>query len=195
MRATLHNRLVDRRAELLAPFGAMRRSMVGAGRACVAALLVVTGAVALDGCMGPRPPVASMADYQRLGSRTFAGHTHDEVGAAVVVALRVIGYEVVAATPRIRTAPRTIAVGAVARGYVAQSVVESLSWDVELQDSPQGPVVHAMLHYLMNGEEQQAFLGPVEAQYAQFYREVASNLPTAQGATLPPSTSGAVTIH
>jgi hypothetical protein len=61
------------------------------------------------GSAGQSKPVATPADFERLGTRHHPDRGHDEVVAAGVTALKLLGYKVVTTDPRIRTALRDVA--------------------------------------------------------------------------------------
>lgn len=112
-------------------------------RAVLAAslLTVATAASVLTGCT---PRVASAAELDQLGTRSYARSVAD-VRGAVVTALKLQGYEVVTTTPRIRTAPKPIAVHAIGGGGRAVGFEETMAWDVDVTGTPSGASVHAQL--------------------------------------------------
>src|SRR5437763_2043035 len=89
-----------------------------------------------SGCGGmfASKPVATPADFERLGTRHYPDRSHEEVSAAVVTALRLLGYDVVTTDPRIRTAPKNVAVTAngtyTETSGTTQSFTEAVAWDI-----------------------------------------------------------------
>jgi hypothetical protein len=71
-------------------------------------LLVLTIGAAVPGCafMGPQKRVATPAELEQFGSRTYPGYDSKAVQLAAVTALKVQGYEIVTEEPRIRTSPK-----------------------------------------------------------------------------------------
>jgi hypothetical protein len=80
------------------------------------------------------------------------GHRPTDVQRAIVTALKLQGYTVVTGSPRVRTAPKPIALHAVARGGRAFGFEETMAWDIEVQPSQGGSIVRANLRGEMNGQ-------------------------------------------
>lgn len=157
-------------------------------RAMMATVLSAGGAFTLDACMTRRPPLTE-ATFRRLSTRSYPGRTREQVVQAAAVALRLNGYDVVTLTPRIRTAPKTINVAAVANGYTAQTLVEAIAWAVDVQEGPQGTAVNATPQYTVNGQDSAMFEDAAVRHFELFYRELESNLPAAAPGT--PGAEGA----
>lgn len=112
-------------------------------RAVLAASLL-TVAIASSFVSGCTPRVASAAELDRLGTRSYA-RSVSEVRGAVITSLKLQGYEVVTATPRVRTAPKPIALHAVGGGGQAVGFTETMAWDIDVTAAPSGATVHAQL--------------------------------------------------
>ena len=148
---------------------------------------VVLGAMLLGGCRHhraagdqPRSPksVATAADLERLGTRHYTERSADEVSAAAVGALKLLGYEVVMTSPRIRTAPRDVGATAVRGNTTAQLYVEAVAWDVDVRADPQGVTLVAMPRATVNGEPMtQVYIGWAEKNYGQLMQEIDASLP------------------
>src|SRR6185369_6224229 len=103
---------------------------------------VVVSAMLL-GCFaaGPKKRVATPAELDQFGTRTYAGYDKAAVQQAAVTALKVQGYEVVTTEPRIRTSPKLVHVSTQAQysDYAgsSQSFAEMVAWDIDVNDGQQ----------------------------------------------------------
>jgi hypothetical protein len=144
-----------------------------AGGLALAALVV--------GC-GMSKPVATPADFERLGTRHYADRGHDEVSAASVTALKILGYEIVTTDPRIRTAPKDVATTASgsSSGYSAsaQSFTEAVAWDIDVQPEGSGTLLRATPRATVNGEPMpQVYEDWAERNFGTLMKEIDSSLP------------------
>ncbi len=141
----------------------------------------------LTACDPPRPPIASPADLQRLGSRYYGGYSREAGLHAAVTALRILGYEIVTTDPRIRTAPKPLSVTAVGNRYSAHTVMESVAWEIDVQEGGGRVVFNATWHLYFNGTESQNFyLEMAEGAYNQLYSEIERNFPSTTTPPTPP---------
>ena len=143
------------------------------------AAMVVVGALfgaSAIACAGPK--VATPADLQRMGTKNYPGHTREELVQATTTALKVLGYEIVTADPRIRTSPKAVATTA-AGGYgTAQTYTEAVAWDIDVQADGQGANVHAECSASVNGQPMdQVFVKWAEPNFKQLFKEIDSNMP------------------
>jgi hypothetical protein len=76
------------------------------------ALAVCATAVSCAALMGPQKRVATPAELDQLGTRTYPGYSKADVEQAALTALKVQGYEIVTTVPRIRTSPKLVHVSA-----------------------------------------------------------------------------------
>lgn len=148
--------------------------------------------LALSSCATtPTRAVATPANIQLLGDRTIPQRSPDEVRQAAVTALRLMGFEIVTVTPRIRTNQRVAGVTAVASAYQAQAFAETIAWEVGVDATPSAAAVTARLHHYVNGmESPEIWVDTAEQYYNQLYREIRSNLP-APGSAPSPATAPA----
>jgi hypothetical protein len=122
--------------------------------------------------------VATAADLERLGTRHYQDRSTEEVSAAAIAALRLLGYQVVMSEPRIRTAPRDVGTTAVRGNTTAALYTESVAWDVDVRADQQGVTLVAMPRATVNGEPMtQVYIGWAEKNYSQLMREIDASLP------------------
>jgi hypothetical protein len=138
--------------------------------------------VGCAGLMGPQKRVATPAELDQLGTRTYPGYGKDDVQQAVIIALKVQGYEVVTAEPRIRTSPKLVHVSA-ASTYTetsgsSRSFAESVAWDIDVKDGQPGASVHAVPRASVNGVPmEQMYYDYAERTFGEFMKEIDSSLP------------------
>ncbi len=147
-------------------------------RGICAAMLVASSllGVATVGCMGPK--VATAADLKRLGTKAYPGHTREEVMQSTVTALKILGYEVVTADPRIRTSPKAVSTMAAGSAYSATTYTEAVAWDIDVQSDAQGASVLAECRASLNGQPmEQVYLKWAEPNFKQLFKEIDANMP------------------
>jgi hypothetical protein len=92
--------------------------------------------------------VATPAELDQMGTRTYPGYSKDDVVKAAVTALKVQGYEIVTTDPRIRTSPKLVAVTSKASysqtSGSAQTYGQSVAWDIDVNEAPAGTTLHAV---------------------------------------------------
>jgi len=130
----------------------------------------------------PLKPVATPADFERLGTRHYPDRGHDEVATAAVTALKLLGYEVVTTDPRIRTAPRDVATTTAATygEYAgrANSFTEAVAWDIDVTPEGSGTMLRATPPATVNGEPMpQVYQDWAERNFGQLMKEIDGNLP------------------
>jgi hypothetical protein len=130
----------------------------------------------------PLKPVATPADFERLGTRHYPDRGHDEVATAAVTALKLLGYEVVTTDPRIRTAPRDVATTTAATygEYAgrANSFTEAVAWDIDVTPEGSGTMLRATPRATVNGEPMpQVYQDWAERNFGQLMKEIDGNLP------------------
>jgi hypothetical protein len=144
--------------------------------------MVLAGAWSAGCASSPPRPVATPADFDRLGTRHYPDRGHDEVVTAVVTALKLLGYEVVTTDPRIRTAPRDVATTTSASytDYTgsAKSYTEAVAWDIEVTPEGSGTMFRATPRATLNGEPMpQVYEDWAERNFGQLMKEIDGNLP------------------
>jgi len=147
----------------------------------VVALLLAAWSGGCGGMFASKP-VATPADFERLGTRHYPDRGHDEVSAAVVTALKLLGYDVVTTDPRIRTAPKNVAVTAngtyTETSGTTQSFTEAVAWDVDVQPEGSGTMLRATPRATVNGEPMtQVWEDWAERNFGALMKEIDTNLP------------------
>lgn len=97
--------------------------------------------VMLTGCRVVTPE--ELANFE---NHAYPDRSQAQVFAAAVTGLKSIGYEVVLADKaafRIKTAPKTVAVQAVAGSNMAVAVSDTIAWTVDVLTTPGGASMHA----------------------------------------------------
>ena len=137
-----------------------------------------------SGCGGmfASKPVATPADFERLGTRHYPDRSHDEVSAAAVTALKLLGYDVVTTDPRIRTAPKNVATTAsgtyTETSGTAQSFTEAVAWDIDILPEGPGTMLRATPRATVNGEPMtQVWEDWAERNFGALMKEIDTNLP------------------
>lgn len=153
----------------------MGRSLVFAFTVVVA----VASATPLSGCyVGP---TMTPAEVKAAGTRSLPGHHKAEVVKATSLALRSLGYQVIAEdgnAGRVKTAPKPMVIHAVGGGGYATAVTSEIAWDVEIEGEAGGARVRAMPRAISAG---QIYEGNWDAAYAtkaidNVYSEIQANL-------------------
>jgi hypothetical protein len=143
---------------------------------------IVVCATACAGLMGPPKRVATPAELDQLGTKTYPGYGKDDIQQAVMTALKVQGYEVVTTEPRIRTSPKLVHVSSSATygetSGSAQSFAESVAWDIDVTDGKDGATVHAVPRASVNGMPmEQMYYDYAERTFGQLMKEIGASLP------------------
>jgi len=154
------------------------------GRLSVAALLLGAWCAGCGGMFASKP-VATPADFERLGTRHYPDRGHDEVSTAVVTALKLLGYDVVTTDPRIRTAPKNVATTSsgtyTETSGTAQSFTEAVAWDIDIQPEGSGTMLRATPRATVNGEPMtQVWEDWAERNFGALMKEIDGNLPPKQ---------------
>jgi len=144
-----------------------------------AIIVCITGCAAL---MGPQKRVATPAELDQLGTKTYPGYSKDEVQQAALTALKVQGYEVVTTAPRIRTSPKLVHVSSSATysetSVSAQSFAESVAWDIDISEAKEGPTLHAVPRASVNGiPMEQMYYDYAERTFGELMKEINTSLP------------------
>jgi hypothetical protein len=145
----------------------------------------VAGCAAL---MGPQKRVATPAELEQLGSRTYPGYTKDQVTQATMTALKVQGYEVVTTEPRIRTSPKLVHVSA-SSSYTetsgsSQSFAESVAWDIDVIEGQEGTSVHAVPRASVNGiPMEQMYYDYATRTFGELMKDIDASLPAKKPAS------------
>ncbi len=145
-------------------------------------LALLGSALAGCGSMFASKPVATPADFDRLGTRHYPDRGREEVSAAAVTALKLLGYEIVTTDPRIRTAPKDVATTAsgtyTETSGTAHSYTEAVAWDIDLQPEGAGTFLRATPRATVNGEPMpQVYEDWAERNFAALMKEIDSGLP------------------
>jgi hypothetical protein len=139
---------------------------------------------ALTGCAltGPQKRVATPAELEQLGTRTYPGYSKDDVQKAVLTALKVQGYDVVTTDPRIRTSPQLVHVSSAASygtySGASSSFAESVAWDIDVAEAQAGTTVHAVPRASVNGlAMEQMYYDYAQNTFGQLMKEIDASLP------------------
>lgn len=153
---------------------------------CRAGLVTFLVSAGWAGCASTPPkPVATPADFARLGTRHYPDRGHDEVATAAVTALKLLGYEVVTTDPRIRTSPRDVATTTAASygrySGRANSYTEAVAWDIDVTPEGSGTMLRATPRATVNGEPMpQVYRDWAERNFSQLMKEIDGDLPAKQ---------------
>ena len=144
------------------------------------------------GLMGPQKRVATPAELDRLGTRSYPGYAKADVQQAAMTALKVQGYEVVTMEPRIRTSPKLVHVSSSARyseySGSSQSFAEMVAWDIDVQDGPQGATLHAVPRASVNGVAMdQMYFDYAERTFSELMKDIDGSLPARANTPAPPA--------
>lgn len=137
----------------------------------------------LVGCaFGPQKRVATPAELEQLGTKSYPGYTKEQVQQAALTALKVQGYEVVATEPRIRTSPKLVHVSSQSTytetSGSAQTFGESVAWDIDVNEVGGSPTVHAVPRASVNGMAmEQMYYDYAERTFHELMKEIDSSLP------------------
>lgn len=97
---------------------------------------------------------------------------------STVTALKILGYEVVTADPRIRTSPKAVSTMAAGSAYSATTYTEAVAWDIDVQSDAQGASVLAECRASLNGQPmEQVYLKWAEPNFKQLFKEIDANMP------------------
>ncbi len=136
------------------------------------------------GCalMGPQKRVATPAELDQLGTKTYPGYSKDEVQQAVMTALKVQGYDIVTTDPRIRTSPQLVHVSSAASygaySGASTSFAESVAWDIDVNEGQAGTTVHAVPRASVNGMAmEQMYYDYAQNTFGQLMKEIDASLP------------------
>jgi hypothetical protein len=140
-------------------------------------------------CGGQQIRWATAAEESALTTRRFPAHDAAALRRAVVVALRLQGFEVIVTEPMVRTAPKHVRTNSTAftdQGTAyANSDVQTLAWDATISTSD-GTVVVSLLPRYAHGD------GRLDKEWAYHYlkdltdtlfRLVAESLPADDSAS------------
>ena len=147
-------------------------------------LLAVSIGATAAGCFlsMPQKRVATPAELEQFGTRTYPGYDRKQVQQATITALRVQGYEIVTDEPRIRTAPKLAHVSSAASysqtSGTSQTFAESVAWDIDVQQAGENTTLHAVPRASVNGiPMEQVYYDWAERTFAQLMKEVDASLP------------------
>jgi hypothetical protein len=148
----------------------------------LAAILVCVTATGCFGLFGPPKRVATPAELDQFGTKTFPGYSKAEVQTAAVTALKIHGYEVVTEEPRIRTAPKLVRVSGSASysqySGTSQSYAEKVAWDIDVKEGQPGPTLHAVPRATVNDiPMEQMYYDYAERTFGEIMRDIDSSLP------------------
>jgi len=147
--------------------------------------LILAFAVCMTGCgglFGPQKRVATPAELDQMGTRTYPGYSKDQVVQAAATALKVQGYEIVTTDPRIRTSPKLVHVSSTASygqySGSAQTYGESVAWDIDVKEAPTGTTLHAVPRASVNGMAmEQMYYDYASTTFAELMKEIDGSLP------------------
>ena len=132
--------------------------------------------------MGPQKRVATPAELDQLGTKSYPGYSKGDVQQAALTALKVQGYEVVTTEPRIRTSPKLVHVSSSAtyteHTGASQSFAESVAWDIDIAESKESATVHAVPRASVNGVPmEQMYYDYAERTFGELMKEIDASLP------------------
>jgi hypothetical protein len=140
-------------------------------------------------CGGRQIRWATAAEQSALTTRSFPAHDAVALRRAVVVALRLQGFEVIVTEPTVRTAPKHVMTSSTAftdqNTAYASTDVQTLAWDVTIS-SADGTVVVSLLPRYAHGD------GRLDREWTYLYlkeltdtlfRLVVESLPTDSSAS------------
>jgi hypothetical protein len=147
----------------------------------------ITGALLLCATLaacatGPQKRVATQAELDQFGTRTYPGYGKEQVQQAAVTALKVQGYEVVTTEPRVRTSPKLVHLSS-ASSYTdysgsSRSFAESVAWDIDVEDGQTGAKLHAVPRASVNGMAmEQMYYDYAERTFGELMKEIDGSLP------------------
>jgi hypothetical protein len=146
------------------------------------AFFLCAGVAGCAALMGPQKRVATQAELDQFGTRTYPGYGKDAVQQAAITALKVQGYEIVTTEPRIRTSPKLVHLSA-SSTYTetsgsSRSFAESVAWDIDVQDGQPGASLHAVPRASVNGMAmEQMYYDYAERTFGELMKEIDGSLP------------------
>lgn len=145
--------------------------------------IVIAVVACAGGCaFGPQKRVATPAELDQFGTRSYPGYAKAEVEKAALTALKIQGYEVVTTEPKIRTAPKLVHVSTTATYTettgTAQSFGESVAWDIDIADGGGAPKLHAVPRASVNGiAMDQMYYDYAERTFGELMKDIDGSLP------------------
>jgi len=122
----------------------------------------------------PAPKQEPYVAFEDTLFKEFPGVKRAVAIKATVKALTILGFNVVTDEPRIRTAPKAMAVG----GTVYSRTVESFAWDISIEETPNGVKISPKPRGWVNGQAMTSFSpGWVGQAARQLYEEIEGILP------------------
>lgn len=148
----------------------------------VRALWIAVVALAGGCASAPQERVATAAEIDQFGTKTYPGYTKEEVQQAALTALKIQGYEVVSTDPRIRTSPKLVHVSSTATytetSASAQTFGESVAWDIDIADAQGAPKLHAVPRASVNGVAmEQMYYGYAQRTFGELMKDIDGSLP------------------
>jgi len=120
-------------------------------------LLALALGIALSACAtGPHVHPLTEAQLAERGTHRYPSADVGTVTNACARALAALGYDVVTRDEQqgvVKTAPKTFEVRVVGNGYYAQASEDGLAWNVQVEGSASGAVLHATPRAFRNGSE------------------------------------------
>jgi hypothetical protein len=146
------------------------------------AILIALVACAGSCAFGPQKRVATAAELDQFGTRSYPGYTKEQVQQAALTALKIQGYEVVTTEPRIRTSPKLVHVSTTATYTettgTAQSFGESVAWDIDVADADGAPKLHAVPRASVNGMAmEQMYYDYAQRTFGELMKDIDGSLP------------------
>jgi hypothetical protein len=148
----------------------------------IGAILTVIVACAASCAFGPQKRVATPAEIDQLGTRSYPGYTKQQVDQAALTALKIQGYDVVTTEPRIRTSPKLVHVSSTASytdtSGTSQTFGESVAWDIDVADADGGPKLHAVPRASVNGMAmEQMYYDYAARTFGELMKDIDASLP------------------
>jgi hypothetical protein len=148
----------------------------------VLVLVLVVAAFGCGGLFGQKKRVATPAELDQMGTRTYPGYGKNDVVKAAVTALKVQGYEIVANEPRIRTSPKLVHVSSTSSygqfSGSSRTYGESVAWDIDVKEAPAGTTLHAVPRASVNGMAmEQMYYDYASTTFTELMKEIDASLP------------------
>ena len=142
------------------------------------------------GCSVTPPNYASPQRLQQLGTRAYLGRTEAEVRTAVVMGLKLQGYELITERPLVRTAPKLFEISSMKTGNIndhwGQTYGVFLAWDIEIQEQHGVVNVLARPRANVNGRATNNFTDDWAFEtYGQLFETIHSSFPQSVPITSP----------
>jgi hypothetical protein len=122
--------------------------------------------------------LVTLPELKPMGTRTYPGLTGDQAEQAVTTALKVLGYEIVTTSPRIRTAPKNMITAAYYYSSSAVALIQAVAWDITVTSSDKGTTIVAEPHPTMNGQPMdKVYKDWAATNFNELFKEIEAAVP------------------